>query len=78
MRKRFTRDEREQLTPNAPVEWRNGRHWRPGTVIGVISRDEGSGVEYLAVRDARATRTRSGPVHDTLLVRPTEVRVSGS
>lgn len=32
-RKRFTAEERVAYTPGTGVEWRNGRHWHPGTVV---------------------------------------------
>jgi hypothetical protein len=36
MRKRFTRDEKAAfLTPGTDVEWRNGSHWHPGTIMNL-------------------------------------------
>lgn len=41
MRKRFTPQERADFTPGTRVEWRNGRHWHPGTVVGPLVTDDG-------------------------------------
>lgn len=74
MRKRFNASERETFVMDARVEWRNVSRWgNYGTVVGPIKRDA-SGVETIPVRDEKATRTGSGPVHDVVDMRPTTIR----
>jgi hypothetical protein len=58
-RKRFKPAEREAFTVGTAVEWCNGAHWKPGTVVGPIGTDS-TGLAYVPVRnDAADTRTIS-------------------
>lgn len=41
MRMRFTKAERAAFTPGTRIEWRNGRHWHAGVIVGEISRRDG-------------------------------------
>lgn len=55
-RKRFTPTERQAFAPGVAVEWRNGRHWHPGTVSGPIVTDS-DGWHGVALTNHATTRT---------------------
>jgi hypothetical protein len=57
-RRRFTRDERAALTVGARVEWRNGRHWHPATVVEAPDTDT-LGCQRVALTVHAKTRTVS-------------------
>lgn len=53
-RKRFTKDEIAAFTPKTAVEYRNGSHWHPATIIGGVEHDT-LGLAYVSVE---ITKTR--------------------
>lgn len=74
MRMRFKADEKAAFTPGALVEWRNGRHWQPGTVLEGPQLATGQVIWHVVVRhDGPATSTVSQGhiVH----AHPTSIRV---
>lgn len=58
MRKRFTKDEKAAFTVGTEVEWRNGSHWHPGTVIREAGRSS-DGWDSVIVTNHATTRTVS-------------------
>jgi hypothetical protein len=71
-RKRFTAEERVAYTPATVVEWRNGRHWHPGTVVVGVTRDV-DGWESVQITNHATTATVSGG--DRVDPRPGAVRL---
>jgi hypothetical protein len=72
MRRRFTREERAQFVEGAKVEWRNGRHWHPGTITGPIVKDDV--FDRVPLTNHATTRTVSAGDHIT--GSPTAVRLA--
>lgn len=58
MRKRFTKEERSTFQPGTRVEWQNGSHWHPATVIDVPKSDS-DGWWHVGLTNHAKTRTVS-------------------
>jgi hypothetical protein len=73
MRKTFKREELKALTVGRPCEWRNGRWWKEGKVIGEPQTDS-LGCQYIPVHNYSA---RTSTVNPGELIRayPTFIRV---
>lgn len=75
-RKRFNAAEREAFTQGTVVEWQNGAHWKPGTVVGPFGTDS-TGWPYVPVRNEGAT-TRTISKGELVWSRPGGVRLPQS
>lgn len=58
VRQRFNKAEREAFTVDTCVQWLNGSHWQPGTIVSPIELDC-IGVPRVGIENHAKTRTVS-------------------
>jgi hypothetical protein len=73
MRRRFTKAEKAAFTPGTTIEWRNGGHWHPGTVLGAVKAFQGA-PERLPIKHTGRT-TATVQTGQYLELSPTSVRL---
>jgi len=72
MRAKFKREELKALTVGMPCEWRNGRWWKEGQVVGEPKTDS-LGLQYIPVRNG-GSRTNTVDPGELIHVYPTFIR----
>ena len=73
MCRKFKREELKALTVGMPCEWRNGRWWKEGQVIGEPQIDS-LGLQYIPVRNG-ASKTNTVDPGELIHAYPTSIRV---
>lgn len=73
VRQRFNKAEREAFVVGTRVEWLNGSHWQPGTIVDNIKKDS-IGVWRVGVTNHATTRTVLAG--DYISARPGGVRLA--
>jgi hypothetical protein len=53
-RRRFTKEQKAAFTVGARIQWRNGSHWHPGEIMGLLATDS-IGKPYYPIRHVGPT-----------------------